>query len=120
MTFVDLILLYLGITVVNASVNGDIVWTAVVLAVMTFVSVALIRVVGGWLLQSAKEDFQESVRKVVRDEMRDELRDMRAELIPSDEIRSTELKLGLQIGWLMAAVRKVADHVGLDIDEPPG
>jgi hypothetical protein len=143
------------------SINTDAIWTGVTLAVFTLVALAIVRVVGSWLLKSAREDFHDSIRQVVRtelqatgknlapvwekmrtdvastksnvatiqsdlatmttkvDEMKVDVDAIKAETAfgSGDSMKSSQARMEHEVGWLMAVSRKIADQVGIDLDE---
>jgi Flp pilus assembly protein TadB len=121
-----------GMLVFVLAVNWDPIVTGVLLAVGTLVSVAVVKFGGAWLLRSAKEDFQDSIRQVVRAEMRssgkrlaptfekaakdiawckEELSEHNGETM-KDAIVRTEYRVARNTKVL----KEVADRVGLELD----
>jgi hypothetical protein len=120
---------------VVGAVNRDTVSTGVTVAVCTLVALGIVRIVGSWLLESAREDFHDSVRKVVSEEMektgknlapvwekmRNDVAAIKKETAvgSGDSMKASQARTELEVGWLMAATRKIAETVGIDLDVPP-
>lgn len=91
-----------------AAIDGDAVWTAAVIAVVTVAAVGTVRVVGSWLLDSAREDFHDSVRNVVREEVREDLEERR---------KAVRAVVRAELGSIGERLRPQFEAMQADLDE---